>query len=124
MRPKNPRTYPLGSYGLTWVLFILFFLCWIGQTYGGWRDFAAEQRAHNEIPQWFGDSGYVWHWLSQTMENWQSEFLQLFTFVLLTAHLVHVGSHESKDNDDEERDQLNRIEERLDALTARLGEGK
>jgi hypothetical protein len=43
-----------------------------------------------------------------------SEFLQLLTFVVLTTHLVHRGSHESKDTDEAMQRQLNRIEERLE----------
>ena len=35
-----------------------------------------------------------------TLENWQSEFLQLFAFVVLAALFVHKGSAESKDSDD------------------------
>jgi hypothetical protein len=34
-------------------------------------------------------------------ENWQSEFLQLLTFVVLTTFLIHRNSHESRDSDDE-----------------------
>lgn len=115
-----PRRYPLGNYGLTIVLFVLFAVSWIAQTYAGWRDFAAEQAAHQEAAMWFGESGYVWHWLSQTMENWQSEFLQLLTFVVLTAHFVHVGSHESRDNDDNENDQFERIEKNLEEVLERV----
>ena len=52
-----------------------------------------------------------------TFENWQSEFLQLFTFVVLTTFLIHRGSHESKDSDEEMQAALTRIEKRLDSLT-------
>lgn len=52
--------------------------------------------------------------MSSTMENWQSEFLQLLTFVVLTAHLIHRKSHESKDSaDDETHERLVRIEQHL-----------
>lgn len=54
------------------------------------------------------------------MENWQSEFLQLLTFVVLTSFLIHRGSHESRDTDDEMKAQLDRMEarlERIDRLT-------
>jgi hypothetical protein len=50
------------------------------------------------------------------MENWQSEFLQLLTFVVVTTFLIHKGSHESKDTDDEMMAMLKRIEARLKAL--------
>ena len=54
--------------------------------------FRAEQ--HNQPGEFFGQSGYVWHWGDATLENWQSEFLQLLTFVVLTTYLIHRGSHE------------------------------
>ena len=91
----------MRDYGLGVVLAALFVLSWIVQSLAGWVDFVAEQQAHGEQAMLFGDSGYVWHWLEGTFENWQSEFLQLFTMVVLTAFLVHKGSSESKDSDDE-----------------------
>jgi hypothetical protein len=42
------------------------------------------------------------HFLEATMENWESEFLQMFAFVALTACLYQKGSAESKDPDKEE----------------------
>jgi hypothetical protein len=41
--------------------------------------------------------GVIW----DEAENWQSEFLQLLTFVVLTTFLIHRNSHESRDSDDE-----------------------
>ncbi len=110
------RKYPLGRYGLSVVLFVLFIVAWILQTWAGWQDFASESLQHGSRPEVFGPDGYIWHWMSQTMENWQSEFLQLLTFVILTSFLIHQGSHESRDEDDRTSDQLNRIEERLNQL--------
>lgn len=89
------------DYGLGVVLAILFLVSWILQSLMGWAEFAADQRAHGEVAQLFGDSGYFWGWLQSTFENWQSEFLQLFTMALLTAFLIHKGSADSKDSDDE-----------------------
>jgi hypothetical protein len=106
--------HPLGNYGLSIILAILFIISWIGQTVVGWNAFRSEQLAHGEIPAWFGPSGYVWHWGEATLENWQSEFLQLLTFVVLTSIFIHKGSHESKDTDEEFRTMLQRIQKRLD----------
>jgi hypothetical protein len=50
-----------------------------------------------------------------TFENWQSEFLQLFSFVVLSALLIHRGSAESKDSDE-------RLEEKIDDIVRRLDE--
>ena len=54
-----------------------------------------------EVAELFGPSGYFWPWMQATFENWQSEFLQLFTMAVLTAFLIHKGSTESKDGNDE-----------------------
>lgn len=93
-----------------------FLIAWAGQTYAGWVAFSSEQAAHNQQAQWFGPDGYVYEWLAATLENWQSEWLQLLTFVILTAYLIHKGSHESKDTDEEMQATLERIENKLDAL--------
>jgi hypothetical protein len=36
------------------------------------------------------------HFVEATMENWESEFLQMFLFIVLTACLYQKGSPESK----------------------------
>jgi hypothetical protein len=52
-----------------------------------------------------------------TLENWQSEFLQLFSFVVLAALYIHKGSAESKDGEERlEAAALRRIEEHLGTL--------
>jgi hypothetical protein len=106
----------LRDYALGIVLAGLFLVSWIAQSLTGWVEFVSEQQSHGEEAQLFGDSGYVWQWSQATFENWQSEFLQLFTMVLLTAFLVHKGSSESKDSDDEIMLQLTEIRMQLDEL--------
>jgi hypothetical protein len=49
-----------------------------------------------------------------TFENWQSEFLQLFSFVVFSAVLIHHGSAEPKDGTDRTEEAVKRIESRLD----------
>lgn len=110
------KRYPLGNYGLTIVLGILFFACWGAQTYYGWKHFVSEEKQHGQVAHFMGEDGYINDWMQATMENWQSEFLQLFSFVALTAVLIHKGSHESKDTDDEFDERLTRIEEKIDKL--------
>jgi hypothetical protein len=104
------------DYGLAIVLAALFIASWIGQTLSGWVEYVAEQHSHGEAAELFGASGYLWRWLEATMENWQSEFLQLFTMVVLTAFLIHKGSSESKDSDDEILLQLTAIRRDLEEL--------
>jgi len=104
------------DYNLSIVLAILFLCSWALQSWTGWVEYVDEQRVHGEIATLFGNSGYVWHWVAATMENWQSEFLQLLTFVVLTSFLIHRGSHESKDSDDEMMDLLRAINRRLEKM--------
>ena len=104
------------DYGLAIVLAVLFVASWLLQSVTGWVEFAGEQQAHGEPAQLFGESGYFWSWMAATFENWQSEFLQLFTMVVLTAFLVHKGSSESKDSDDEMMLQISAIRDQLDAM--------
>lgn len=101
------------DYGLGIALAALFFISWTLQSVTGWVKFVGEQQSHGETAQLFGGSGYFWHWMEATFENWQSEFLQLFTMVVLTAFLIHKGSSESKDSDDEMMLQLTALREEL-----------
>jgi hypothetical protein len=109
------------DYGLGIVLAVLFFVSWVLQSVTGWMEFAGNQQAHGETAQLFGPSGYFWSWMAATFENWQSEFLQLFTMVLLTAFLIHRGSTESKDSDDELSLQVAAVREELGLLRQQMG---
>jgi hypothetical protein len=104
------------NYSLSLTLAALFIVSWLLQTWSGWMQFAGEQQQHEQAAAVFGPDGYLWHWLEATMENWQSEFLQLFTFVVLTTFLVHRHSHESRDTDEEMQATLQRIEQQLGEL--------
>lgn len=103
----------LRNYSLGIVLAVLFFVSWILQSVTGWVEFAAEQQTHGEVAQLFGGSGYFWPWMQATFENWQSEFLQLFTMAILTAFLIHKGSSESKDSEAEMMLELTQIRREL-----------
>ena len=106
----------LRDYSLSLALAALFIGSWILQTIGGWFEFASEQQSHGQVAQAFGPDGYIWRWTEATFENWQSEFLQLFTFVVLTTFLIHRNSHESRDSNDEMHAAINRIEKKLGQL--------
>ena len=106
----------IRDYALGWVLLSLFVVFWIGQTITGWQEFVAEQAGHGQAAELFGEGGYVWNWARTTLENWQSEMLQLFAMVVLTSFLIFRGSPESKDGDDEMKQTLARLERRLEAL--------
>ena len=109
------KRYPLGSYGLGIVLATLFLVAWLGQLWTQWQEFVAEQASHGETAH-YGD--FAWVFWSRTFENWQSEFLQVLAFVILTSFLIHRGSAESKDGDEEMQASLRRIEARLESMEA------
>lgn len=110
------------NYSLSIVLVILFLVSWVIQTAAGWQQFAAEQAQHNQVAQIFGPEGYVWSWSQATFENWQSEFLQLFSMVVLTSFLIHKGSAESRDSQDEMQHKLDTIQQELEQLRAKLSQ--
>lgn len=89
---------------------MLFLTSWFGHAISQWQEFTDEQAAHGQ-PAEVGDFLAVFS--STTFENWQSEFLQLFSFVVLAAMLIHRGSSESRDSDDRIEQALQRIEDSL-----------
>ena len=104
------------NYGLSITLVALFLGSWALQTWMGWIEFVAEQESHGQAADAFGAAGYFWRWGQSTFENWQSEFLQIFVFIVLTTFLIHRKSHESPDTDYDTEASLRRIEAKLDAL--------
>ncbi len=72
----------------------------------GWFTYVGEQQAHNQpvkVPD------YAIQMMRDTLENWQSEFLQLLWQIGGLAILLYVGSPQSKEGDD-------RIEAKIDAI--------
>jgi hypothetical protein len=101
------------EFGLGLALMILFFTTWVAHGITEWQTYTDEQRTHGESAE-VGD--FVSEFSQSTLENWQSEFLQLFAFVVLAALFVHKGSAESKDSDEKVEASLRRIEEHLGTL--------
>ena len=110
-----------SGYGLSITLVVMFLAAWALQTWTGWVEYVGEQSSQGQTATAFGDGGYVWSWAQATFENWQSEFLQVFVFIVLTTFLVHRHSHESPDTDYDTEATLRRIEAKLDDLEQRVG---
>ena len=98
------------NFGLSMGFCVLFFLSWIGQAAAEWQIFTDEQKQHGQQPA-IGD--FLGEFSQSTLENWQSEFLQLFSFTVMSAILIHKGSGESKDSDDRLEAAIKRIENKL-----------
>jgi hypothetical protein len=90
------------DHGLSIVLLAMFVATLGGQVYAGWHAYNQDQRQHGEHQVAMGEYLRTGHFGEATFENWESEFLQMGLFVLLTAFLFQRGSAESKDPDDEE----------------------
>lgn len=89
--------------GLSIVLFLLFAFTFVGQYITGWHEHNEDQKLHSRPSVGFFEYAGEGHFIEATFENWESEFLQMSAFVLLTVFLFQKGSSESKDPDSEER---------------------
>lgn len=106
----------LRDNGLSLVLFALFITLWMGQALTGWRDEVEEHRTHEATPPTLMEYLASGSFVEATTENWESEFLQMFGYVLFTVFLYQRGSAESKSPDDEEEvDRDPRLSTRADA---------
>jgi hypothetical protein len=98
------------NFGLSLGFCGLFLISWFGHGVAEWQVFTDEQAAHGQQPT-IGD--FLASFMQATLENWQSEFLQLFSFTVMAAVLIHKGSAESRDSDDLIQSALKRIEDHL-----------
>jgi len=85
--------------GLSLALFALFAISLVGQSLAGWSTENEHRTTHGqphmEFAAYLNSGGF----LEVTMENWESEFLQMFIYVVFTVFLFQRGSSESKDPD-------------------------
>lgn len=81
---------------LTLTMLGLFAVCAAGQFLTGWADYNDTSVTHGG--QAIGLATYltVGHLWEAIFENWESEFLQMSAFVVLSAYLLQVGSPESR----------------------------
>ena len=84
---------------LSFVLAFLFAVSLVGHAVSGWMAHNAEQQQHGEsaitLRQFVGSSEFG----ETVFENWESEFLQMGFYVILTVFLYQKGSSESKKHD-------------------------
>ena len=94
-KPRGIKTF-VYSNSLLIVMSIIFFGAWFAQSVTGWTTYNAQQVEHHEATvTWFGYIGSADFWKA-TLENWQSEFLAVGSFVALTVFLRQRGSTQSK----------------------------
>lgn len=79
----------------------IFVLSLAGQSFAGLAAYNQDQIAHGQPIVAYGEFITSSDFVVDVAENWQSEFLQFFVFILATIWLVQKGSSESKKQGDE-----------------------
>jgi succinate dehydrogenase hydrophobic anchor subunit len=107
------------DYSLSIVVGFLFVTSFVLHAIFGWWQYSADQSANDLATTFWGPDGYIVYFGEWTFQNWQSEFLEVYLLIVLTASLVHKGSHESKEGEIEMKATLARIERQIEELNAR-----
>jgi hypothetical protein len=111
---------------LSLVFGALFLATLVGQALSGLADYNAQQVAQGLATVSLGDYVTSSTFGVDVMENWQSEYLQFFLFILLTVWLIQLGSTESKpvaeEGKESDKDQkVGRYTERSSPAWAKVG---
>jgi hypothetical protein len=94
-KPAKQHSF-LYRNGLSLVLVTFFLLSLVGQIATGWHEYNKERDEYQQPPITLSDYLSTGHFYQTTFENWESEFLQMGMYVLLTIWLRQEGSSESK----------------------------
>ena len=95
MKTKKTSSF-FRQNGLSLALLGCFLLFWAAQAYTGWHEYnneLADKHVHPVSLPAYLHSG---HFFSATFENWESEFFQMFIYIVFTISLRQQGSAESK----------------------------
>jgi hypothetical protein len=106
MSQHKPKPTIWSKYGFFWITSTLFIASFVGHWIFAWYAFVNEQMQHGQSAE---AAEFVILTMRDTLENWQSEFLQLVWQVTGLALLFHIGSPQSKDGND-------RLEEKVDLI--------
>ena len=94
----------LRDNGLSITMFALFLVFLVAQSIAGFRASNSDNEEHGQPPESYGQYLTSGAFVEATFENWESEFLQLGAYVLLTALLIQKGSPESRNPDCDKTD--------------------
>jgi hypothetical protein len=111
MKKQSKKQSIWKKKGYLWITLLFFLFSVTLHWIFGWQVFKQEQLAHGEP---LVVSEYINEMMSSTMENWQSEFLQLIWQVAGLAFLLYIGSPQSKEGDDRREEKLDYIIKKLD----------
>jgi hypothetical protein len=107
------RRSRLVRYGFLWVTLAFFLLSIAGHWALAWQAYQNEAREHGQTPE---SAEFAVEAGRDTLENWQSEFLQLIWQVAGLAYLLYIGSPQSKEGNQ-------RLEKKVDHLLDRISGG-
>ncbi|RAJ00284.1 hypothetical protein LX64_03986 [Chitinophaga skermanii] len=88
--------------GLTITFMVLLIVFLSAQAYTGWIEYNKELKEDHESTITLLTYLSSPHFMEATFENWESEFLQMGLYVILTVKLRQKGSAESKSLDEKE----------------------
>lgn len=88
--------------GLSIAFLLLFFISLGGQIATGFKEYNKEREEDGIRARSLSAYLGTGHFIESTFENWESEFLQMALFVVLTISLRQKGSSESKSFDEDE----------------------
>lgn len=109
----EPQQSLAWRFSFAWITIGLFLFSLAGHWLFGWFAFVAEQRDHGQM----ADIGaYTVEAMRDTLENWQSEFLQVLWQVAGLTLFYYAGSPQSRGDDE-------RIEEKMDAILRKIDPG-
>ena len=89
----------LREQGLAVTVFAIFAVTFIGLALAGWDTYNQDQAEHGGPAASLGEYLSSPNFGEAVFENWESEFLQMGSYVFLTAFLFSRGSAESRDPD-------------------------
>jgi hypothetical protein len=95
----------LKGNGLSLVLGGLFLAFLVGHSVAGYFAYNHDQADHGQPQVSYGQYLTSGQFIETVGENWESEFLQMGMFVILTKRLYQKGSSESKDPDNPQGDE-------------------
>ncbi|QQS44240.1 hypothetical protein IPM65_01425 [Candidatus Roizmanbacteria bacterium] len=106
---------PITKYSYLWVTLFLFLISITGHWLFAWNAYVNEQSSERKPVE---VSDYLIEVSRDTLENWQSEFLQLIWQVAGLSFLYFVGSPQSKEGDDRKEEKLDLILKKIDPKNA------
>lgn len=105
LEPKRDSPWPvkkggtwlfLYKYSLSIALFLLFIVSFLLHWYGSWIDYIEKQTIqHQPVVDFMAYLHKSKLWF-ESFQNWQSEFLSIFTIIYMSVYLRHHGSAQSK----------------------------